>query len=182
MQIRAPSCFSRVQDAFEFLNIQYMDPDLPTCCVFVFTLILAKKYSFKATETFYGNIAYLRIIILISEHKINSLYIYGLRASFQAYLPQTNKLDNDGDVPEGYLHGPVELLVDGHVHHLVLALQDAFLLSKKNITEPYSQVHRNMNNFLLKYAAFERSGSIYVHTKNSNQSWTDGARIRIKFS
>jgi hypothetical protein len=36
-------------------------------------IILAKKYSFKATETFYGNIAYLRIIILISEHKINSL-------------------------------------------------------------------------------------------------------------
>jgi hypothetical protein len=38
-----------------------------------------------------------------------------------------------GDVPKGNLHGPVELLVDGDVHHLVLALQDAFLLGKNDV-------------------------------------------------
>ena len=37
-------------------------------------------------------------------------------------------LSNHGELPEGYLHGLVHLLVDGDVHLLVLALQDALLL------------------------------------------------------
>jgi hypothetical protein len=96
--------------------------------------------------------------------RVEIVYNYGLRAS-EAYLPSDTqnpiRLDNDGDVPKGDLHGPVELLVDCHVHHLVLALQDAFLLGKKlqNRTIKFTAIRIC---FCQNMPRFGRSGSIYV--------------------